>query len=89
MAFYCNGKKDMCSCDILCADCEHYDNTGGVKITTNADCIRSMSDEDLGDWIAGMSTICECCAELNECESPRGFNRCSHGVKDWLKQPSE
>ena len=56
---------------------------------TNADRIRAMSDEELADWIAGMSTICECCAELNECASPRGFNRCSHGVKDWLQQPAE
>ena len=56
---------------------------------TNADRIRAMSDEELAAWIAGMSTICECCAELNECESPRGFNRCSHGVEDWLKQPAE
>ena len=56
---------------------------------TNADRIRAMSDEELAAWIAGMSTICECCAELNECGSPRGFNRCSHGVEDWLKQPAE
>ena len=56
---------------------------------TNADRIRAMSDEELAAWIAGMSTICECCAELNECGSPRGFNKCSHGVEDWLKQPAE
>ena len=60
-----------------------------MKKQTNADRIRAMSDEELAAWIAGMSTICECCAELNECGSPRGFNRCSHGVKDWLKQPAE
>ena len=60
-----------------------------VGTVTNADHIRAMSDEELAAWIAGMSTICECCAELNECASPRGFNRCSHGVKDWLQQPAE
>lgn len=59
------------------------------KPKTNADRIRAMSDEKLAAWIAGMSTICECCAELNECASPRGFNRCSHGIKDWLQQPAE
>ena len=58
------------------------------KAQTNADRIRAMSDEELAAWIAGMSTICECCAELNECASPRGFKRCSHGVKDWLQQPA-
>lgn len=56
---------------------------------TNADRIRAMSDDELAAWIAGMTNVCECCAELNECESPRGFNRCSHGVEDWLKQPYE
>ena len=71
--------------------CPGYDKCKKYKpnYTTNADHIRSMSDEELADWIAGMSTICECCAELNECASPRGFNRCSHGVKDWLQQPAE
>ena len=60
-----------------------------TKPITNADRIRAMSDEELAAWIAGMTTVCECCAELNECEAPRGFNRCSHGVEDWLKQPYE
>ena len=71
--------------------CLGYDKCKKYKpnYTTNADYIRSMSDDDLAAWIAGMSTIFECCAELNECASPRGFNRCSHGVKDWLKQPAE
>ena len=59
------------------------------KTMTNADRIRAMSDEDMAVWIAGMTTVCECCAELNECEAPKGFNRCSHGVEDWLKQPAE
>lgn len=64
-------------------------NMATTKTITNADRIRAMSDEDLAAWIAGMTTVCECCAELNECEAPRGFNRCSHGVEDWLKQPYE
>jgi hypothetical protein len=64
MAFYCNGKKDLCDCDILCADCQHYDNTGGKKWQTNADRFRAMSDdeqqrcvrkfweiEDFADWL--------------------------------------
>ena len=46
MAFYCNGKKGMCDCDILCADCGFYDNTGGKKFQTNADRFRAMSDEE-------------------------------------------
>lgn len=65
------------------------DHTPTEASMNNADKIRSMSNEELAAWISGMSTICECCAELNECGSPRGFNRCSHGVEDWLKHPAE
>ena len=54
---------------------------------TNADHIRAMSDEELAAWIASMTTVCECCAEINECESPKCFNKCLHGVEDWLQQP--
>ena len=80
----CTGTKEV-------DPCLGYDKCKQYKpiYTTNADRIRYMSDEELAAWIAGMSTICECCAELNECGSPRGFNRCSHGVEDWLKQPAE
>ena len=89
----CKYKSKLCFsgwCDVACMyctftqerNCEHNKKT-------NADRIRSMTDEELAAWIAGMSTICECCAELNECASPRGFNRCSHGIEDWLKQPAE
>ena len=68
-----------------CPVCGHKTNMP----KTNADRLRAMSDKELAAWIAGMTNVCECCAELNECESPRGFNRCSHGVEDWLKQPYE
>ena len=57
------------------------------KKRTNADYIRAMSDEELAAWIASMTTVCECCAEINECESPKCFNKCLHGVEDWLQQP--
>ena len=74
-----------------CDDCKmaEFEKRQKKKPATNADRIRAMNDEDLAAWIAGMTTVCECCAELNECEAPRGFNRCSHGVEDWLKQPVE
>ena len=32
MAFYCNGKQGICDCDILCADCDFYDNSGGMDV---------------------------------------------------------
>ena len=66
-----------------CPVCGHKNNTP----QTNADRIRSMSDEELAAWIVSMTTVCECCAEINECESPKCFNKCLHGVEDWLQQP--
>lgn len=59
------------------------------KKRTNADSIRSMSDEELAAWIVSMTTVCGCCAEINECESPECFNKCLHGVEDWLQQSAE
>ena len=64
-------------------DCQQF------REKTNADRIRSMSDEELAAWIASMTTVCECCAEINECESPKCFNKCLHGVEDWLQQPQK
>ena len=79
MAFYCNGKKDMCECDILCADCQHYDNTGGKKWQTNADRIRAMSDEELSTLLCDISDCSHCrWGEYSGCT-----------VREWLKQPAE
>lgn len=52
---YCNGKKDVCNredCYIGGHLCKHYDGTGCVEIQTNADHIRSMSDEELADFLS-------------------------------------
>ena len=44
---------------------------------SNADHIRSLSDEELAEWLCEI-TVCECCrwAKWTGCE-----------VRDWLKQP--
>ena len=68
-------------------ECNHKDCPYRTEPITNADSIRSMSDEELAAWIVSMTTACECCAEINECESPKCFNKCLHGVEDWLQQP--
>lgn len=68
-------------------ECNHKDCPYRTEPITNADSIRSMSNEELAAWIVSMITVCECCAEINECESPECFNKCLHGVEDWLQQP--
>ena len=83
MAFYCNGKKDICECDILCADCQHYDNTGGKKTQTNADRIRAMSDEELAKLLSNDARACP--DRITRCHD-YGLN-CERCWLEWLKQP--
>ena len=87
MAFYCNGKKDICECDILCADCKHYDNTGGKKWQTNADRIRAMSDEELEEFIRkiaiGYEPWCDRHCNMD------GDGNCNLCLSKWLKQSAE
>ena len=87
MAFYCNGKKDICECDILCADCQHYDNTGGKKWQTNADRIRAMSDEELARFLAENEWECETYNDCAKCLRMTDDGCVS--LLEWLKQPVE
>ena len=85
MGFYCNGKIGFCECDILCADCRHYDNTGGQRITTNADRIRAMGDEELA-WEL-MTWRIETLARHDGAESDYPCSQSA--ILEWLKQPVE
>ena len=79
MAYYCNGLKGICDCDILCADCKVYDGSGGKEIVSKGDKIRAMSDRELAAFICGV-TKCEVCqfGTSSGCK-----------VTEWLKQPAE
>ena len=48
---------------------------------TNADCIRSMSDEELAELLCSM-TYCYECSYKNACTHDDGY-------LDWLQQPAE
>ena len=56
---------------------------------TNADRIRSMSDEELAGRLVFMSTICEFCVKRKKCDDPSGYKHCMEGILDWLQQPAE
>ena len=50
---YCKGKNGLCdlkTCTIKGKLCEYYDGTGCVEVITNADRIRSMTDEELANY---------------------------------------
>ena len=63
---------------------------------TNADRIRSMSDEELSEFLTHMNpTNCQDCAFSHgwRCQPDRddysSFEKCKEGRKRWLKQPFE
>ena len=56
---------------------------------TNADRIRSMSDEELAEQLGLMTTICEFCAKQKNCEDTQDYNCCMEGIFKWLQQPVE
>ena len=78
-----------------CRGCEDYDapdgckSNGGCGMTqTNADRIRSMTDEDLAEFLChavSPSGVINC----SSCEA-QGFCKMGHnGWLDWLKQEAE
>lgn len=83
----CNRYCDSAGTDRFVAACSGY--TREPQPMTNADRIRAMSDEELAEWIASVSTVCECCAHLNDCTSECGYIKTVAGVTAWLKQPAE
>ena len=79
--FFCNGADAECSCPILCADCESADWTGGTEIKTNADHIRSMTDEELAEFMS-QAVLQQCPCPTKDCEP-----LCNDCILNWLKQP--
>ena len=69
--FYCTGWQQD--------NCEH-------NKATNADRIRSMSDEELAKFLCGISTA-ECCDRSCPARGICGFE--DNGMIKWLKQPAE
>lgn len=57
---------------------------------TNADKIRSMSDEELGEFIVGLST--HCLAGIGECDC-RNYSTCEEACNmkthEWLQSEAE
>ena len=73
-----------------CFPCEDADPM------TNADRIRSMSDEELAEFLTHINpTNCQDCAFSHgwRCQPDRDdysdFEKCKEGRKRWLQQPAE
>ena len=93
--FYCFGKKDFCDHNSDCAGCPHNDDSGGVyreAPITNADHIRSMTDDELAVFLECFG-VCHYCPEHERLENEpllrgeRCDEDCEKHMLDWLKQP--
>lgn len=56
-----------------------------TNVATNADRIRSMSDEELAEWLVDANMCERVCIEEDYC----GCDVCVNRVTDWLKQPAK
>ena len=66
-------------------DAYELDNPFVPPKPTNADRIRSLSDEELAGWLVD-ATVCErVCDEDEYCHG----NECVKRVTDWLQQPAK
>jgi len=86
----CNsGNVELC---YLCNDCAHEID---VEVKTNADRIRSMSDEELALWVISIRSkpICHQCENRSELSGTtcyrNGEEWCKYGIMAWLKQEVE
>jgi hypothetical protein len=95
--FYCYGKRGICTEEGCPKGCEFYDDTGGQFIeqaVTNADRIRTMSDEELAKFLECFG-LCHHCTEHHRLGNVRFYQdekcdeQCEQHCLEWLKQPAE
>ena len=79
---------------IVTLDSGYFEVSNPVK--TNADRIRSMSDEELAEFLTHINpTNCKDCAFSHgwRCQPDKDnysdFEKCKEGRKRWLQQPME
>lgn len=77
-------------------ECDYKDCPYRTEPMTNAQKIRSMSDEELAEFLTYINpTNCQYCAFSHgwRCQPDRGdysdFEKCEEGRKRWLQQPAE
>lgn len=88
----CNNCRYL-SVDFECLPCSACRNDSKWEAMTNADHIRSMTDEELAEYMSDHSIEDICyivCGGV--CKAMATFNKTSHQVcreivADWLKQP--
>jgi hypothetical protein len=73
----------------------HRCNGLGVRLETNADRIRSMTDEGLAAYLVDIGFDCHLCSEHRRLDNEpllrneKCDEKCEKHCLDWLKQPAE
>ena len=85
----CNQLNGIESDTVKVVESDQFNATQRVanteNVLTNADHIRSMSDEELAEFLVYFSTNrCDQCVYEGHCTS-----KCIGGVKGWLRKPAE
>ena len=74
--------------------CIAFNSAADGKPQTNADCIRSMSDEELAKYLVDIGLDCHLCAEHRRLDNEpflRGEKcdeKCAEHCLEWLQQPA-
>lgn len=101
MLLFCNGKKGFCYKETCDKSCEHHDGSGSkyVKTKTFADEIRSMTDEELCDFLftnfCGLDPAFSYCLNKKECRDLLDADQeipdewCKKCLLNRLRQPAE
>ena len=82
----CPYETEVCRKDVHCAMCSHYVEPEGIttkSCKTNADYIRSLTNEEMAEWLVYKVKCMACDAE--NCES----KFCVNLMKQWLEDLCE
>lgn len=71
-----------------CVGCSYSDSFKQPK-KTNADSIRTMTDEELADWISNQGVDCAYCRIESLCYEECKCADCDKAWLKWLKQEAE
>lgn len=68
---------------------DYYAKYSRPKSKTNADRIRSMSNEELAVWIAETSNCSDWCILNEQCKTKQDYECCINVWFNWLKEKAE
>lgn len=95
MLFFCYNKKDYCANPANCDNCDVFVfGKGGKVVSSNADRIRAMNDEELAKFLECFG-LCHHCTEHHRLGDLRIYadekcdEMCKYHCLEWLQQPAE